>query len=546
LPEVTSGVERADILYQLVETLRGDPRTLLGLCDEALDQAAGDDVRCARILGHRMGLHLWDADVRAALVDARAALEMAERVSDPALLAEAIARVASAETYAADVTPGLLERGVAIEDELELALEYYQSPRYARARLLARLGEIDWPRGVFEELEARATARGDEGTRMMALWPLAMLEWLAGRWPRALEHAAAAAELTAQTQYSHALMWVARVKALLEADLGLVGEARASAEESLAYSRATSNEFFMVVSLGVLGRLELALGNLEAAGDYLRELPGRFLAGGVNDPTLPLWADAIETLVSLGELDQAGSYLEQYRSNARRLGGSWALAAARRCDGLLAAAEGDVAAAFSAFDGAMAELKASPYPLERARTLLCLGIVRRQAQQRRAAREALEQALAIFEELGARLWAEKARSELARISGRRAPSERLTETERRVGERAAQGRTNKEIAAELFMGVSTVEAHLSRVYRKLGVRRAELATRLAMEVDEAVSARAVGAAHDARRRMRPRNDARASEREPQSRPAIPARGSYRWTRLPNPRDFRVSAEHVET
>ena len=146
----------------------------------------------------------------------------------------------------------------------------------------------------------------------MALWPLAMLEWLVGRWPRALEHAAAAAELTAQTQYSHALMWVARVKALLEADLGLVGEARASAEESLAYSRATSNEFFMVVSLGVLGRLELALGNLEAAGDYLRELPGRFLAGGVNDPTLPLWADAIETLVSLGELDQAGSYLEQY------------------------------------------------------------------------------------------------------------------------------------------------------------------------------------------------------------------------------------------
>jgi DNA-binding NarL/FixJ family response regulator len=104
--------------------------------------------------------------------------------------------------------------------------------------------------------------------------------------------------------------------------------------------------------------------------------------------------------------------------------------------------------------------------------------VRRQAQQKKAAREALEQALGIFEELGARLWAERARAELKRISGRRAPSEELTETERRVAELAAQGRTNKEIAAELFMGVSTVEAHLSRVYRKLGVRRAELATSL--------------------------------------------------------------------
>ena len=60
------------------------------------------------------------------------------------------------------------------------------------------------------------------------------------------------------------------------------------------------------------------------------------------------------------------------------------------------------------------------------------------------------------------------------------PPSELTETELRVAELAAQGRSNKEIAAELFMGVSTVEMHLSRVYSKLGVRRAGLAARLAM------------------------------------------------------------------
>jgi DNA-binding NarL/FixJ family response regulator len=119
---------------------------------------------------------------------------------------------------------------------------------------------------------------------------------------------------------------------------------------------------------------------------------------------------------------------------------------------------------------------AEAYRLEWARTLLCLGGVRRQAQEKRAAREALEQALLQFEEIGARLWAEKARAELARISGRSPASEELTETERRVAELAARGRTNKQIAAELYMGLSTVEAHLSHVYRKLGVRRAELAT----------------------------------------------------------------------
>ena len=101
----------------------------------------------------------------------------------------------------------------------------------------------------------------------------------------------------------------------------------------------------------------------------------------------------------------------------------------------------------------------------------CAG---RRSRRRRPGTRSSE-ALAIFEELGARLWAEKARAELRRISGRAPPSEALTETERRVAELAARGRTNKEIAAELYMGLSTVESHLSHVYRKLGVRRAGLA-----------------------------------------------------------------------
>ena len=118
--------------------------------------------------------------------------------------------------------------------------------------------------------------------------------------------------------------------------------------------------------------------------------------------------------------------------------------------------------------------------------MLCLGTVRRQAQQKRAAREALEEALAIFDGLGARLWAEKTRAELKRISGRQPASENLTGTELQVADLAAQGRSNKEIAAELFMGVSTVEAHLSHVYRKLGIRsRTELGARLAMQREEA-------------------------------------------------------------
>ena len=291
---------------------------------------------------------------------------------------------------------------------------------------------------------------------------------MAGRWSLALEHAGAAYELTEQTQHAHARHWVGRAKALLEADLGLVEEARASVEEVVTLADDMAYEVFAIETLGVLGRLELELGNTQIAADHLRDLPGRLLAGGINDPAVQVWPDAVEALVAVGELERARSYLDAYETHAERLGSPYARAGAARCRGLLLAADGDASNALSAFERSLAD--AAPFPLERGRTLLCLGMVQRRAQQRRVARETLEQALRVFEELGARLWAEKARAELRRISGRAPASDELTETERRVAELAARGRTNKEIAAELFMGVSTVEAHLSHVYRKLGIR----------------------------------------------------------------------------
>ena len=89
---------------------------MVELCDEALVHAAGDDAREARIFAYRTGFKIWVTDVRAGLADARAALERAERVGDPRLLAAAISRVGLAETYAAEVTPGILERGVELEE----------------------------------------------------------------------------------------------------------------------------------------------------------------------------------------------------------------------------------------------------------------------------------------------------------------------------------------------------------------------------------------------------------------------------------------------
>jgi DNA-binding CsgD family transcriptional regulator len=121
-------------------------------------------------------------------------------------------------------------------------------------------------------------------------------------------------------------------------------------------------------------------------------------------------------------------------------------------------------------------LDALPLPFETARSLLALGGCRRRDRQKRPAREALENALRSFEDLGADPWAERARAELGRVSGRRASISELTESENRVVRLAAAGRTNREIAQSLSMSVRTVEGHLSHAYAKLGLRsRTELA-----------------------------------------------------------------------
>ena len=116
------------------------------------------------------------------------------------------------------------------------------------------------------------------------------------------------------------------------------------------------------------------------------------------------------------------------------------------------------------------------YPIERGRALTALGITYLHARRRRDARGTLEAAICLFEDIGSTIWCERARRELRRVGGRRPQGDDLTVAEQRVAELAARGMQNKEIATMLFITPRTVEAHLTRIYRKLGLRsRVELA-----------------------------------------------------------------------
>jgi DNA-binding CsgD family transcriptional regulator len=168
------------------------------------------------------------------------------------------------------------------------------------------------------------------------------------------------------------------------------------------------------------------------------------------------------------------SRVEACRSDSTQAIGS-------RTEGLLFAARGDLIAAIDAMDTAVAAHLRRRRPFEHGRTLLEKGSIERRAKRKAAAKQTLEQALAILEPLGAQIWVSRARDELSRIGLRRArATEGLTPAQARVAELVAAGSTNAEIARELHMSLRTVESHLSRVYREHGVTsRSQLVAALA-------------------------------------------------------------------
>jgi DNA-binding CsgD family transcriptional regulator len=266
---------------------------------------------------------------------------------------------------------------------------------------------------------------------------------------------------------------------LVEAHLGRAEPARLAALEGLRVAEAAGEILLLIPNLSVLGFLELSSGNPSEAHRYLSRAVELKEAMGVREPAyFRLVPDEIEVLVALGQLDEAEALLAPFEEAGRDLDRAWAMATGARCRALVVAARGDHPAASAAADEAVIQHDRLPLPFELGRTLLVKGTVQRRAKRKREARDTLTQALEIFQGLGAVLWVERTRAELARIGGRAPSSVDLTPTEARVAELVAAGGTNREVADALFVSVHTVEANLKRIYRKLGIRsRTELASK---------------------------------------------------------------------
>ena len=470
LAEAPPGPERADVQFALARVRRADLPTIARWCENALAETGEDHRRAAEILTFLSWTRLLEGHVRDALAHARAALGHAELAGDEELLARAIARVAMAETWTLTVTPGLLERGVAIEEGLARPLEFHESPHVTLARRLMCRADFDGARPLLAAAEDRAKARGDEGSRAHVLFHSFQVEWFTGRWEVADHLAAEALELADQLRDEQYRGIALYARSLLDAHLGRVDAASTAATEALAIANKLSDSLFGLQSRTVLGFIALSSADAAAADRHLRPLPAWLHEHGWDEPTDFAWCNAIEAMIAVGDLDEGRIWLERYEGLAKRSASPWALATAARERGLLYAAEGEPDGARYALDRALAEHDRMRCPFERGRTLLALGSIRRRQREKRSAREALDEACRTFDDLGARLWAHLAHDELERISGRRPLSGDLTATEAQLAALAAKGLANKEIAATLHMSVHTVEGHLTRIYRKLGVR----------------------------------------------------------------------------
>jgi DNA-binding CsgD family transcriptional regulator len=478
------GRARATVLVHLAGTvsLVDGPREAVVLYREALAEAKRDHALTTEI-----HLRLADAvseteDRERGLAHAELAVEAASRIDAPTLQCEALA------------TFGLLHFGTGrgiqrrrMDEALALERSLPEWPLVVEATLahafqLLWSGELDRARVILEESREALNARGDL-READALWLLSLIEWRAGNWDRAAGRAAET--LTLRAQFGRAgLQPIAEMPAaMIAAHQGDIDDARDWSERALSVAEADGVRIAQSGHRCVLGFIELSRGDPEAALVYLERAWEIRDSVRLFEPGHRLeLADTLESLIAVGRLEDAERKLSTWEERSRALDRSWALAVTARCRALLLAGQGDFAGATASFGRALVEHARTQDPFQHGRTLLAFGVTQRRAKQRGASRATLGQALAIFEGLGAPLWAEKARAELGRIGGRAPSSGALTAAEQRVAALVAEGRTNREVAAALFVTEHTVEAALTRAYRKLGVRsRAELVHLLAHE-----------------------------------------------------------------
>jgi DNA-binding CsgD family transcriptional regulator len=470
------GPDRARILFQLAAISWLDLPRVQALCEQALEEAGGEPTLSSAILEHLAWVGIYRGDLVDAAKNAKASTEHARQITDLTIRGDALSTFGMVEFLLGRPAEDSMHEALRLQDRAISENQGVGATGYTPSRACYGLqllwaGRLDRSRDILQQELTGFEERGRYLVRDEILCYLAEVECRAGNWETAARHAEEAYEIDVESGRLLGRGHTLFPKALIEAHRGEVDTARTDAEEGLRLCMLNEDLLDASCNGAVLGFLELSLSDPAAAIERLDPVLGFLEAMGSSEPgIIPCVPDAIEALVALGELERGDELLLAHAEKGRALDRPWALATAARCRGLLAAGRGDQPSSMAAFEEAMEHHVRLDMPFELGRSLLALGEAQRRFKQRRAAGGSFRAALETFERLGAPLWAEKARADLARIGGHAAEPGALTPTERRVAELASEGRTNREVADALFVSVKTVEANLSRIFQKLGIR----------------------------------------------------------------------------
>lgn len=440
------------------------------LLKRALAQGFKDDALCAEMLLTLSFALLNIGDLRGATSSAREAVTIAARLGEARLHRKALGMQVMVNFMAGD---GLDEHRLAeaLLDDEDSAMPVAFRPRMQQAMLLAWTGQLEEARRQMQAIRRRCIEGGEESEWMFVAFNSFQVEIWRGDLTEAALVAEDCTERAEMIGGDVPRLAALTMRATLAGYTGRVDEARRDAREALTAGHRIESSILAGWATNVVGFVEVSIGDYAAALSALSPLITKL---DMSPESTEIFVasfvpDLVEAQVRLGRLSEAEPLIARLESNGRRLDRPWMLALGGRCRAMWLAARGDLDEANRVALQAIVDHGRLPMPFERARTELLVGQLERRQRRNRASEAHLRSALDTFERLGTPLWAERARLELGRANVGPHRDAILTPSEQRVAELAASGMTNRAIASALFISPKTVEANLSRIYRKLKI-----------------------------------------------------------------------------
>ncbi|MBX9393950.1 AAA family ATPase [Streptomyces sp. TRM72054] len=452
----------------------------LGEVDAVFPQAladAGDDPRLLALVHYQLAWRalVVEGDFAEGREEAAHAADLAARAGDRRTELLALAFQAQAETLMGHPdAPATIKRALKEPQDPQVAC-HHNGAGSTRFRWLLMSDQLPEARNTVTALLREVRRRGMVESEVHFLRLLAETELRSGHCGRALDLARESLRLARDLGIGEVAS--AMLTSLAEASGGSVEQALALAQEAVEHAEEDGDQIYVSRALAALGYVQLVAGDAQGTVRSLRRVRELEHGLGVTDPARGRWhGDLAEALVRIGEFAEAQDVIDVTREQALRLGRESVLAVLDRAEALVRAAGGEHDAAVGQLTSVQDRLSKLGYGLEEARAAFELARLR---ARRGSGPTSYDEAARLLRRCRALPWLRQV--DVAVAAGA-APDRQavpaaaptaldgLASMERQVAALVMEGATNREIAGRLFISVKTVEATLTRVYRKLGIR----------------------------------------------------------------------------